>query len=89
MRNYEYEKCISSTFVKGITISFEIHRVMIKLKCIINAKVLLEQKRVFLLASLIIGSISIKKIQTAMLIAVELIGATTNVGVVNAQGIPH
>jgi len=62
---------------------------MIKLKCIINAKVLLEQKWVFLLASLIMGSISIKKIQTAMLIAVVLIGATTNVRVVNAQGIPH
>jgi len=34
-------------------------------------------------------SVANKKKLTAMLIAVVLIGATTNVGVVNAQGIPH
>ena len=58
---------------------------MIKVKYIINAKLLLVQKWVLVLASLIMGSISNKKKLTAVLIAVVLLAATSNVGMVYAQ----
>ena len=58
---------------------------MIKVKCIVNAKVLLVQKWALVLTSLIMGSISNKKKLLALLIAVVLLGATTNVDVLDAQ----
>ncbi len=58
---------------------------MIKVKCIINPKVLLVQKWVLVLASPIMDSISNKKKLTVMLIAVVLLGTTSNVGVLDAQ----
>ncbi len=58
---------------------------MIKVKCIINAKVLLVQKWALILTSLIMDSISNKKKLIALLIAVVLLEATTNVDVLDAQ----